>query len=393
MMKRFYFILLLALINGLFISGCKKPLLDFDVNVSSINARRQGDTLSIRIKSNTNWTVTSNADWCIPSFTTANKIKTLKLFVEPNRTGVNRSSKIKVEVNPELSEEINVSQLGVMTILIGGVNGIQYSMDLCHSWSTPLSASGINDLYKNGKNIFAASGTIFYKSNDYGISWSEVPKLYGKGVSTITSVENVMITGTTGNGIYKSTDDCANWTNIKLSLSDNSKNFVNEICCCNSALYAATENGIMRSSDYGSSWQFCTGTDGAIKYICGEGSNIFAVNMVSSTNYKVFHSANSGSSWNYDFNLYVPIKGIKVYNDSVYCMFDYLLGGSYLYGCKISNPSVWTAFYYTDEYDMLYSSDEAFGIVKSTQLLYKTIDNNNWKTVNLISVPNSLLLY
>jgi photosystem II stability/assembly factor-like uncharacterized protein len=127
------------------------------------------------------------------------------------------------------------------------------------------SSSQISEIYVFGEYIFARKASYtdqLYRSNDNGttwqlknsgLSWSEQAPFY---VSNMTHIGSTLYLGTS-NGVYKSTDNGDNWSEIAgnnfSSLGLTSK-YIRVVKSNNGKLYVGTGEGFFISSDNGVNW-------------------------------------------------------------------------------------------------------------------------------------------
>ena len=130
-------------------------------------------------------------------------------------------------------------------------------------------------------------------SSDHGDNWQEAG-LSGTDVRCVTNIEDTLFVGTTGQGLYKSTDWGTTWIQINNGIT--SSNF-RAIQSKGNILFAGgqTGTGVFRSDDYGSSWELLTNGISTAAYR-GFANNDDLI-IAGSTGAGVFYSLDNGDSW------------------------------------------------------------------------------------------------
>lgn len=223
------------------------------------------------------------------------------------------SANIGLPVN-ETIQDIEVSGSLVFAIL----DSIYKSTDNGSSWETlPNSPDGITNLHvASGGVLYAGSdlalgGQGIYKSTDNGDTWTQVSNglpsyvvffTYYRNVSAITSDGlgylycSVGGSASTEAGVYRSTDDGANWVRMSTGLLANSG--VKPVKASpNGRLYVGVKNRIYTSTDTAGSWvqtdSLPMSTSALIKAI---DFNILGDVFVGTTS-GLFRGAEGGTGW------------------------------------------------------------------------------------------------
>ncbi len=151
----------------------------------------------------------------------------------------------------------NIYALAVMgTNLFAGTDningvGIFRSTDSGKSWAPGgLTAASVNYIAVSGNTLFVATGDgVIIYSTDNGSSWS-APILPNSSVHFYSVAANgqTLIAGTENGTLYTSKDGGKNW------LATGQSFFTGRVCIKDSNFFAASNDGIFRSTDTGNSW-------------------------------------------------------------------------------------------------------------------------------------------
>ena len=159
------------------------------------------------------------------------------------------------------------------------------------------TGSNIQCFTVKNTNVFAgydngvSSGGIIC-STDNGENWTDVSTgLPSVKIMALTTLGNDLFTSQYDGGIYKSTNDGANWNITALTVE-----YIYGFASIGTNLFAAsTVNGVYLSTDNGLSWNLVNSglTNTEIRAIYAKGSDLF----VGTRGGGVFISTNNGSSW------------------------------------------------------------------------------------------------
>ncbi len=157
--------------------------------------------------------------------------------------------------------------------------------------------NGMNNNYQiytlasSGSNIVAGCYSPVngvYRSTDYGAAWTQT-QLNNRIIYALAVSGNNIYAGTDNNGVYSSTNSGVNWTQTP-------KNFLSIISLAanGSYVYAGTTSvGVEISSNNGSNWVWSSLNNRSVYALGVNGSNVFAGTVT----YGVYLSTNSGTNW------------------------------------------------------------------------------------------------
>ncbi len=177
-------------------------------------------------------------------------------------------------------------------------DGLYRTTDNGITWSIlGLTGLTVNCVYVSGANLYAGTSTMgYYQSTNYGSSWTQANgSLTDLNVKSVINFAGVTIIGTNSNGIYKSSEPISSgWTSVNGTNTD--KNIYSLIQLSGgSAVYAGTNEGILRTTDYGDSWSsFANGIEGlAFKTIKELNNKLFT----GTDGAGIFLSSDNGNNW------------------------------------------------------------------------------------------------
>lgn len=178
---------------------------------------------------------------------------------------------------------------------------------------------GAEQLVTNGNSIYGTSGTvnqmIFSVDNGQTWKWMDPPSFYF--AHPIITCNNVFVF-LAGDGIYRSSDNGTNWTQVITGIPSNNK----AISCIASAggsrLYTSNYITIYKSDDDGSNWNAlaCAGlpNSAGIRTLFGENDFILATsnsgNIFDPLN-GIYRSVDGGASFSQVSGKYLPSKFVK----------------------------------------------------------------------------------
>lgn len=160
---------------------------------------------------------------------------------------------------------------------------------------------------------------LFRKSSDSG-TWKHLSKnLEGPVINDLIELQDGMLLVSGPEGIYKSTDDGANWKSVF------NKGFVKDIAFDDNAFVASGPEGIVRSMDKGETWQLVLADNMSEYNFSVLSGHLVAMPQLSfrtkemevKQKYEVLISEDGGQSWNVreDISMDQPINELIQIND------------------------------------------------------------------------------
>lgn len=197
---------------------------------------------------------------------------------------------------------------GGTNVIVGTYsNGIFLSRDLGKSWEQPDSnfKPDIHSICVIGSRIFACTwGQGLYFSTNDGKNW-EPASFIPEGQDDILAVLRVIVGPDSASlfactywaGVYVSKDNGENWTAVNSGLMNR---LVNCLALAGKNLFAGTDNGVFRSSNDGTSWQYAGLKGIEIAEIAVQSSGDESrVNLFAGAHFDkgIFLSTDLGESW------------------------------------------------------------------------------------------------
>lgn len=224
------------------------------------------------------------------------------LFTGSQRTGIYKSTNngtLWTQASGGLRDSavLYMASLGTDVFTESG-KGVFKSTDNGGSWfeaNTGIANKDVPYMTSIGNNIFAGSsiGGDIYRSSDEGLSWQNVSAsglgkavlrgLVAKGSNLFVSI----VANDTTQGIYKSTNNGANWSRVYSS-------YAAVMAVSTDKIYAGLYNGFISSTNDGATWQTVNipNPNFGIQYLGAEGNTIVAGRQ---DNYYV--TTNNGTNW------------------------------------------------------------------------------------------------
>ena len=238
-----------------------------------------------------------------------------------------------------------------------------------------LSGGGTKSLAANGSNLFAGTEMGVYLSTDNGDNWTAVNNnLPETLISFMYLYGNKLYACTGGVGLFRTTNNGANWDNLGL-VGENIR-----ACAENaSGIFAGTnDHGVYRSTDDGSTWvQVNNGLNNpTIWSLCINGSDIFAGGTV------LYRSMDNGENWDLLTNgLPNPPLNVNAFtkiNSNIYISID---GGVY---STTDDGDSWNnlGLNGTNVEEIYSYGTNLFAGVSGTGIYLSTDNGSNWNSVN-----------
>lgn len=167
-----------------------------------------------------------------------------------------------------------------------------------HKEKTIIPTTRIKNLYSKGSNIYGASRGVMHSSN-FGETWSDYRgeiMIRAYSIKCVTTVGNIIIAGSDGIGIYRSSNNGVNWELPNYGLEWWPGNMViYDFAVLNSKVYAATYSGVYVSEDQGIRWNRLSNglPSREVKSFAQWGNKLF----VGINYYGVYLSEDYGASW------------------------------------------------------------------------------------------------
>lgn len=279
-------------------------------------------------------------------------------------------------------------------IFAGTTRGIFISPDGGENWdnlSSPLQY-GATAFGIVGSKLYAAGFYGVFVSTDNGVSWDSAG-LSTMSVTSLAVYDSLLIAGTIGNGIYRSTDDGKDWTSVF-----NNPFYGNDILCIQMIgknLFAGTRYTslqqstiifhILVSTDNGKTWNVsdnditgpvnqCAG----ILAFAGTDTSIYAA----TEGWGVFHSTNNGANWvNVNNGLAnLNVQSLALYNSMVFAGTG---DGFYLStDAGTSWHSAVNGIIGTQVESLLEDSGKLYAASWGSGVFRSSDDGNNWEVIN-----------
>ncbi len=188
----------------------------------------------------------------------------------------------------------DLASIGTL-VFAGTGSGVAMLADSGAHWSrTSLSGQYINAVIARGSRLFAAVQSKVYLSADSGATWALITNGLPSNVYVdVLATDGVLVfAGTTAHGLYITQDDGAHWVHASIPLLLQS---VMAISVDGSRIFAATGDGVFRSTDHGQTWVSANaGLPGTLGDLARHDSTLYGC---SSYLGKVFLSRDQGNTW------------------------------------------------------------------------------------------------
>ncbi|MBS1514451.1 MAG: T9SS type A sorting domain-containing protein [Bacteroidetes bacterium] len=189
-----------------------------------------------------------------------------------------------------LSKTVNSLTVNSNTVYCCSTTGLDISTDQGLTWNTTSMTMNTNSLAFYNGNLYCISGVGIYKSTNGGVNWN-LNYTAAANLKTINSASNGLI-ALGENATYSSTNDGASWTQTAFHFMQSYTAYKTS-----TALYTSTNNfGVYRTTNNGANW--INPTNGldfwSIRSFTQSGSILFA----GMNNVGVYNSTDDGLSWN-----------------------------------------------------------------------------------------------
>jgi photosystem II stability/assembly factor-like uncharacterized protein len=205
--------------------------------------------------------------------------------------------------------------------------GIFLSTNNGTDWSkvnNGLPISYVYTLCTSGNNIFAGTDSGVVITTDFGANWTKV----NNGLNNNIYVRAIAINGNnvfagTMNGLFLSTNKGANWTPVNNGLNDN---MIISLAVTGNTIFAGARGwpnggGVYRSTDNGANWKQVSLDGYMILSLAADGDNVYAGAIVfGGPNYirGIYFSLDSGTNWTKVGLPIISVDALFVQGDNIY---------------------------------------------------------------------------
>lgn len=185
-------------------------------------------------------------------------------------------------------------------------NGIRKSTNDGTSWlmantGLPTNGSTVRSIGHSENTLFCGTESGVFRSTDNGASWisanntlpASSSTIYCNKIYTFGTAMFLVYTGQlsqNGGGVFRTFDNGVTWLQAYSGL--NSNMVVSGLAQVGDALYAATNTGLMRSDDLGTSWQPAGTTNWAVRSVQGQNGALVILGAFGAQ-----RSVNGGTTW------------------------------------------------------------------------------------------------
>lgn len=175
----------------------------------------------------------------------------------------------------------------------GGSGGVYRSTDNGTTWTTNFGVpSFVTDFLTHGSHIFAATDAKgLFRSSDNGITWVKVDSGLAPVYITCLSSDGSRLYAGTNNGLYSSDDNGDHWVRINVGGGA----FYYGVANIGKDLYVTKGDGVMKSVDLGATWSNVNFglSDTFVVALVAYGKELYAGTFSGG----IFYTANGGSRW------------------------------------------------------------------------------------------------
>lgn len=178
-------------------------------------------------------------------------------------------------------------------------------------------------------NLFS-SHFISFLSNDLRAQWIQTAGPTGGNVNAVLVCGDYLFASISGDGIYRSNKTQIHWEKVNNGLDDLNVNCLGRF---DAVLFAGTNSGIFKSTDFGNSWMNQTSqVSSPVSSFASDTDEIYAACYPF-----IFHSINGGITWtsltNSSFYFH---NDLLLKNDTIYTACNDFLGTSQNWGVRVS---------------------------------------------------------
>jgi hypothetical protein len=194
--------------------------------------------------------------------------------------------------------------------------GVGYSADSGKNWDYTLKgfppSSNIDNaiIFANNAIITGTHGDGVYKSTNEGVTWkrtgtaSNADTLFNSNIYALLRLKNIILAGTCGNGLYRSNDNGVSWTHITNGLPKQQGTgylCVHSLAKTNKAVLIATDQGLYYSNDSGLTWKTTNlSSKNAVAVAANDSVACVGVENLQGPS-EIYRSVNNAASWNVVF--------------------------------------------------------------------------------------------
>jgi photosystem II stability/assembly factor-like uncharacterized protein len=244
--------------------------------------------------------------------------------------------------------------------------------------SNGLTSTTVYGLTTDDNYIYAGtSGAGVFRSSDAGENWTAKNNgITGVFDWEISSIDNSLFTGIFGGGTFRSTDNGENWTELTIGSGIGS---VRDFILHNSYIFANTwSNGVYRTSDNGDNWEAANNgmTSGGGWDMLSYGSYLFCSN-----GYGVYRSIDDGDNWTQVNNGLTSTTAYRLAQSG-----SYIFVGTYVSGIFRSSNfgDSWEPAGLNNStiYALTSIGNNIFAGTSNSGVYLSTDNGNNWTDIN-----------
>lgn len=187
-------------------------------------------------------------------------------------------------------------------LFVGTIDsGLYYSTDLGNDWSSSsLNGYTINSINASPNGyVYATTGQLIFKSTDQGLNWIQITNgLPAAYLKQVTSSSEDLVFLATSEGLYRSIDYGANWERVDSGFFNDYIKGV--VANPDGNIYAYLDSSIYRSSDDGVNWlELNKPPTGRITDLNFDSSNnlFLTINLIGVSVFLGYRSTDQGETW------------------------------------------------------------------------------------------------